>query len=57
MVFFALYRKKVINRFQHQLYKLVKHTRQQQFVGKLPANYFSVFDHFVGLGLKGLTFV
>ena len=57
MVFFALYRKKVINRFQRQLYKLVKHTRQQQFVGKLPANYLSVFDHFVGLGLKGLTFV
>ena len=57
MVFFALYRKKVINRFQRQLYKLVKHTRQQQFVGKLSANYLSVFDHFVGLGLKGLTFV
>ena len=35
MVFFALYRKKVINRFQRQLYKLVKHTRQQQIAGEL----------------------
>ena len=26
----------------------------KQFVGKLPTNYFSVFDHFVGLALKGL---
>ena len=27
----------------------------KQFVGKLPANCLSVFDHFVGLALKGLT--
>ena len=26
----------------------------KQFVGKLPTNCLSVFDHFVGLGLKGL---
>ena len=26
----------------------------KQFVGKLPTNYLSVFDHFVGLALKGL---
>ena len=26
----------------------------EQFVGKLPANYLSVFHHFVGLALKGL---
>ena len=26
----------------------------KQFVGKLPKNYLSVFDHFVGLALKGL---
>ena len=26
----------------------------KQFVGKLPRNCFSVFDHFVGLTLKGL---
>ena len=28
---------------------MVKHT--QQFVGKLPTNSLSVFDHFVGLAL------
>ena len=27
----------------------------KQFVGKLPMNYLSVFGHFVGLALKGLT--
>ena len=27
----------------------------KQFVGKLPTNCLSVFDHFVGLDLKGLT--
>ena len=27
----------------------------KQFVGKLPTNCLSVFDHFVGLTLKGLT--
>ena len=26
----------------------------KQFVDKLPTNCFSVFDHFVGLALKGL---
>ena len=26
----------------------------KQFVIKLPTNYLSVFDHFVGLALKGL---
>ena len=26
----------------------------KQFVGKLPTNCLSVFDHFVGLALKGL---
>ena len=29
----------------------------KQFVSKLPANCLSVFDHFVGLALKGLNFV
>ena len=29
----------------------------KQFVGKLPTNRLSVFDHFVGLALKGLTFM
>ena len=27
---------------------------RKQFVGKLPTNCLSVFDHFVGLALKGL---
>ena len=27
----------------------------KQFVGNLPANCLSVFGHFVGLALKGLT--
>ena len=27
----------------------------KQFVGKLPANFLRVFDHFVGLALKGLS--
>ena len=27
----------------------------KQFVGKLPRNCLSVFDHFMGLALKGLT--
>ena len=26
----------------------------KEFVGNLPRNHLSVFDHFVGLGLKGL---
>ena len=27
----------------------------KQFVGKMPMNFLSVFDHFVGLALEGLT--
>ena len=27
----------------------------EEFVGKLPTNWLSVFDHFVGLALNGLT--
>ena len=27
----------------------------KQFVGKLPTNCLNVFDHFVGLALKGLS--
>ena len=30
--------------------------RLKQFVGKLPMNCFSLFDHFVKLALKGLSF-
>ena len=29
----------------------------KQFVGKLPTNCLSVFDHFVGLALKGLIMI
>ena len=29
----------------------------KQFVGKFPTNCVSVFDHFVGLALKGLTLI
>ena len=29
----------------------------KQFVGNLPKNCLSVFDHFVGLALKGLGFI
>ena len=29
----------------------------KQFVGKLPTNCLSVFDHFVGLTLKGLKVI
>ena len=28
----------------------------KQFVGKLPTNFLSVFDHFVGMVLKELTY-
>ena len=28
----------------------------KQFVGILPTNYLSVFDHFVGLALRGLSY-
>ena len=27
----------------------------KQFVGKMPTSYLSVFDHFVGLAIKGLN--
>ena len=27
----------------------------KQFIGSLPTNFLSVFDHFVGLALKGLN--
>ena len=42
---------KVAYPFKRQLHKMVK---LKQFVGKLPTNCLSVFDHFVGLALKGL---
>ena len=29
----------------------------KQFVGKLPTNWLSVFDYFVGLALKGLNYI
>ena len=29
----------------------------KQFVGKLPANCLSVFDHFVDIGAKGLMWI
>ena len=29
----------------------------KQFVGKLPTNCLSVFDHFMGLTLEGLTYI
>ena len=38
-----------------QPHKMVKLT--QTILRLLPANYLSVFDHFVGLVLKGLTLV
>ena len=55
--------------FKCQPHKMVKHTQNisplsagptkwsntfKPFVGKLPTNSLSVFDHFVGLVLKGL---
>ena len=39
--------------FQHQPPKMVKHA--QTFHRLFPANCLSVFDHFVGLALKGLN--
>ena len=29
----------------------------KKFVGNLPTNYLSMFDHFVGLALKGLIVI
>ena len=40
--------KNVIKPFKHQPYKMVN--RLKQFVGKLPTNCLSVFDHFVKVG-------
>ena len=45
--------KKVIQSFKRQPHKLVKHT--QTICRLLPTNCLSVFDHFVGLPLKGLN--
>ena len=39
--------------FKRQLHKLVKHT--ETFRQHKPASCWSVFDHFVGLELKGIT--
>ena len=46
--------------FQNQLNPLSTNPTKwsntlKQFVGKLPTNCLSVFDHFVGLVLKGLS--
>ena len=43
-------------RFNPLSAKITKWSKKKlkQFVGKLPTNYLSVFDHFVGLALKGL---
>ena len=38
--------------FKHKPHKMVKHT--QTIRRLLPTNCLSVFDHFVGLALKGL---
>ena len=44
-----------LEHFKHQPHKMVKQTqtiRQQK-----PTNYLSVFGHFVGLVLKGISFL
>ena len=53
---------KQINKIKHTIYlnllssSFTKWSNTlKQFVGKLPTNCLSVFDHFVGLVLKGLT--
>ena len=38
-----------------QPHQMVKHT--QTIRRLLPTNYLSVFDHFVGLSLKGLDYI
>ena len=43
---------KWFNLFKCQPHKLVKHTRT---IWLLPTNCLSVFDHFVGLALTGLS--
>ena len=42
-----------IRSFKHQPHKMVKHT--QTIRRLLPTNCLNVFDHFVGLALKGLS--
>ena len=42
-------------RVKRQSHKIVKHT--QTIYRLLPTNCFSACDHFVGLALKGLTFI
>ena len=39
--------------FKTQTHKILRHT--QTICRLLPTNYLSMFDHFVGLALKGLT--
>ena len=41
--------------FKRQPHKIVKHT--QTIRRLLPTNCLSVFDHFLGLALKGLNFI
>ena len=41
--------------FQSQPHKMVKHTQKISRQKQGPTNCLSVFDHFVGLALKGLT--
>ena len=44
---------KNLNPFKHQFHKIIKHTQtiRRQIADEL---FLSVFDHFVGLALKGL---
>ena len=51
-LFFIFHRKKAANPLSANPTKWSKTLKQ--FVGKLPTNCLSVFDHFVGLALKGL---
>ena len=39
--------------FKRQVHKMVKHTQTNRWL--LPTNCVNVFDHFVGLALKGLN--
>ena len=42
----------MFNWFERQIHKMVKHT---QAIRRQIADELSVFDHYVGLALKGLT--
>ena len=42
------------NPFKRQLHKMVKHTQTICGLLPMPTNYLSLFDHFVGLVIKGL---